>query len=222
MLALDHAWSVEDVDELAALGAVGGGVDELHLAGAVHAHLGVLVDVAIGVARDGDWSLPGGHRRLDALDHDGRAEDRAVEQRADGTVGTLPHLLEPVLLHAGGVGGDGCALDGHAQTLGRLGGVHGDLVVGPVAVLEAEVVVLGLEVDVRADELVFDDLPDDAGHLVAVHLDERGLHRYLGHVVLPDRSNSGEKCSTLGGVGRFRRGRRDVPDIWSYAKRSLV
>ena len=172
------------MDELAGLGAVGGGVDELDLAGAGDAHLGVLVDVAVGVAGDGDGLFPAADDGLDALDHDGGAEDRAVEHGADGAVGALPHLLEVVLLDALGVGGDGRALDRDAQALGGLGGVDGDLVVGLIAVLEAEVVVLGLEVDVGADELVFDDLPDDAGHLVAVHLDERGLHRDLGHVRL--------------------------------------
>ena len=130
---------------------------------------------------DGDGLLPAADDGLDALDHDGRTEDRAVKDGADGAVGALPHLLEVVLLHALGVGGDGGALDGDAQALGGLGGVDGDLVVGGIAVLQAKVVVLGLEVHVGADELVLDDLPDDAGHLVAVHLDERGLHLDLCH-----------------------------------------
>ena len=181
MHALDHAGAGEVVDELAGLGAVGGGVDELDLAGAGDAHLGVLIDVAVGVAGDGNGLLPAADHGVDALDDDGRAEDGAVEHGADGAVGALPHLLEVVLLDALGVGGDGGALDGDAQAFGGLCGVDGDLVVGLVAVLEAEVVVLGLKVNVGADELILDDLPDDAGHLVAVHLDERGLHRDLGH-----------------------------------------
>jgi hypothetical protein len=32
-------------------------------------------------------------------------------------------------------------------------------------------VVIQLDVEIRQDELVLDELPDDAGHLVAVHLD---------------------------------------------------
>ena len=54
------------------------------------------------------------------------------------------------------------------------GGVDRDLVVGGVAVLDAEVVVVEVDVEVRQDQLVLDELPDDAGHLVAVHLDDRG------------------------------------------------
>ena len=49
----------------------------------------------------------------------------------------------------------------------------GDLVVGGVAVLDAEVVVLQVDVEVRQDQLVLDELPDDPGHLVAVELDDR-------------------------------------------------
>ena len=39
--------------------------------------------------------------------------------------------------------------------------------------LDPEVVVLQIDVEVREDQLVLDELPDDAGHLVAVELDDR-------------------------------------------------
>ena len=44
----------------------------------------------------------------------------------------------------------------------RVGGVDGHLVVGGVAVREAEVVVLDREVEVGEDELLLDLGPDDA------------------------------------------------------------
>ena len=47
--------------------------------------------------------------------------------------------------------------------------------------LDAEVEVLQLDVEVRQDQLVLDERPDDPGHLVAVELDDRGLHLDLGH-----------------------------------------
>ena len=156
--------------------AIGICEDQLGLAGTGHAVLDVLVHVAVSVTGNGDGSPPALDHRLDALDHDGCAEDGAVEHRTDGAVGALPHLVQVVLLDALRVGGDGRALDSHAQALGGLGGVDGHLVARLVSVLKAQVVVLGLKIDVRADKLVLDNLPDDAGHLVAVHLDERGLH----------------------------------------------
>ena len=186
--ALDHAGPLELVDELAGLAAVGGGEDELGAAGPGHADLGVLVDVTVGMAGDGDGALPAADDWLDAAHHDGRAEHGAVQHGADGAVGALPHPLEAVFLDALGVGGDGGALHGHAQALGGLGGVDGHLVVREVAVPEAEVKVLGLEVHEGQDQVVLDHLPDDAGHLVAVHLNERGLHLDFGfcHACLPN------------------------------------
>jgi hypothetical protein len=65
------------------------------------------------------------------------------------------------------------ALDG-------VGGVTCDLVVGGVAVLDTEVVVLQLDVEIRQDQPFLDELPDDAGHLVATEHDDRVEHRDLG------------------------------------------
>ena len=104
------------------LAAVCGGVRPAPtLPAAGNAHLGILVHVAVRMARDGDGLYPVAHARLDALDHDGGAEHRAVEHGADGAVGAFPHLLEIVLLHARGVRRDGGALHRNAQTLGGLG-----------------------------------------------------------------------------------------------------
>jgi hypothetical protein len=61
------------------------------------------------------------------------------------------------------------------------GGIDGDLVVGGVALLDAEVVVEQVDVEVGQDQLVLDELPDDAGHLVAVEFDDRVCHLDLGH-----------------------------------------
>ena len=68
------------------------------------------------------------------------------------------------------------ALHGHAVLLGGVGRVDGDLVVGCVARLDAEVEILQVDLEIRQDQLLADLLPDDAGHLVAVHLDDGVLH----------------------------------------------
>jgi hypothetical protein len=65
--------------------------------------------------------------------------------------------------------------------LDGVGGVDRDLVVGLVALLDRQVVVLQVDVEVRQDQLVLDELPDDSGHLVAVELDDRVLDLDLGH-----------------------------------------
>ena len=70
------------------------------------------------------------------------------------------------------VGRDGGALDRDADLLGRLRGVDGDLVARLVALLDAEIEIHQVDVEIGMDQLVLDVLPDDPGHLVAVHLDD--------------------------------------------------
>src|SRR6185437_10423290 len=93
--------------------------------------------------------------------------------------------LEIELLHPRFVGGDGRALHADAVALDGVGRVDGDLVVGGVPMLHPQVVIVELEVEIREDQLVFDQLPDDAGHLVAVEVDDGigdfDLARRLGH-----------------------------------------
>ena len=79
------------------------------------------------------------------------------------------------------VGRDRGALDADAVLLGRLGGVDRHLVVGGVTVLDRQVEVLQVDVEVGQDQLVLDEGPDDARHLVAVHLDDGVGHLDLGH-----------------------------------------
>jgi hypothetical protein len=71
------------------------------------------------------------------------------------------------------VGGDRGALDADPVALDGLGGIHRHLVVGRIPVLDPEVVVLELDIEERQDEVVADEVPDDARHLVAVELDDR-------------------------------------------------
>ena len=69
-------------------------------------------------------------------------------------------------------GRDRRALDADAVLLDGVGRVDGDLVVGLVALLDAEVEVLQVDVEVREDQLVLDERPDDPRHLVPVELDD--------------------------------------------------
>ena len=183
--ALQHAGALEIIDDGLLFGAVLAGKAQLGAAGAGHPELGALVHVAIGVAGDGDGLFPAAHRRLDAVDHDGRAEHGAVQHGADSAVGAFPHLMQLVLVHPLGVGGDGGALDRHAVLLVGQGGVHRHLVAGGVPVGQAQVIILGLEVHKGQDQFVLDAPPKDAGHLVAVHFHKGGGHLDLFHGSFP-------------------------------------
>jgi hypothetical protein len=152
---------------------------ELALAG--EAEVGGAVLVAVGVAADDDRLGPAGDEAGHVLADDRLAEDHAAEDVADRAVGAAPHLLQPELLDAGLVGGDGRAFHADAVLLDRVGRVDGDLVVGAVALLDAEVVVFQVDVEIGQDQLLLDEVPDNPRHLVAVELDDGVLDLDLGH-----------------------------------------
>ena len=89
-------------------------------------------------------------------------------------------LLQLELLHTSLIGSDSSALDTDRVLLDSLGSINGDLVIGLIAVLEAEIVVLEVDVEVWVDELFLDILPDNAGHFVTVELDDGVLDLDLG------------------------------------------
>ena len=148
----------------------------------VDLEVGGAVLVAERVTADDDRLGPARHQPRHVADDDRLAEDDAAQDVADRAVGRQPHLLEAELLDPGLVGRDRRALDADAVLLDGVGGVDGHLVVGLVAMLDAEVVVLEVDVEVRADQRVLDELPDDAGHLVAVELYDGAFDLDLGHV----------------------------------------
>ncbi len=62
----------------------------------------------------------------------------------NSAVRALPHRLEPELLHPRLVGCDSRTLDPHLTIGYSMGCVDGDLVIGEVAILHAEVVVVDI------------------------------------------------------------------------------
>ena len=128
--------------------------------------------VTESVSSNDDGLGPAWHTAGDVGDNDGLSEDGTVEDVSDGSVGGSPHLLEVEFLNTALVGGDGGALDGDLMFLGGLSSVDGDLIVSGVTAGHRQVVVLSLEVNVGVDVTLLDPLPDDAGHLITVHVDD--------------------------------------------------
>jgi hypothetical protein len=85
--------------------------------------------------------------------------------------------------------------------LDRLGGLDGDLVVGGITMLDAEVVVVLVDIEVRQDELLLDHLPDDPSHLVAVEFDDGAFDLDLGHAERQPCAVSNTEFSVL--LGRI-------------------
>jgi len=107
-----------------------------------HAEFAVLVNVAVGVATDVYRLLPAAHAWRNVLDEYGGAKNGAVQRGSYGAVGAWPLLFEAVFLHAVLVRRDGGAFDSDAMLLDGFCRVNCDFVVGFVALIELEVVVL--------------------------------------------------------------------------------
>ena len=122
------------------------------------------------MSADDDGLGPAGHEAGDVIDDDRFSEDGATNDVSDGTVGRLPHLLEVELGDASLVRRDRGALDADLAGLDGVSGVDGHLIVCGVTVLHAEIEVLDVEIQVRVNQLVLDQLPDDSGHLITVEL----------------------------------------------------
>ena len=179
--ALNNAVGLEVEDKASFLRAVWLGNAKLSLAAAFNAHFGVLVNVAVSVTGNADGLFPCGNVGNDALYEDRASENGAVEDGADSAVRRFPHALEVVLVHSRRVGGDGRALNADAVLFGSVRRVYRNLIVGFVSVNKTEVVVFGFEVNVGEDKRILELLPDDSGHFVAVHLNDRRNHFNLFH-----------------------------------------
>jgi len=81
-------------------------------------------------------------------------------------------LLQIEFLDTRLIWSNGSAFDTDRVLLNSFGSIESDLVVRLVTVLEAQIVILEINVEVGEDELVLDVLPDNTGHLVAVELDD--------------------------------------------------
>lgn len=133
------------------------------------------------VTADDDGLRPAWNKFWNVAADDGLTENHSAKNVADGAVGRLPHLLQAEFFDASFVGGNGGALDAYAVLQDGVSRVNGDLVIGGIAVLHAQVVVLKIDVEVREDETVLNELPDDAGHFVTVEFDDRIVNLDLRH-----------------------------------------
>ena len=89
--------------------------------------------------------------------------------------------MQIIFLDSGGIGGDSGTLDCYAKPFGRFRSLDCDLIVGLIPLLQAEIVVLRLQINVRKKKVILDHLPDDTCHLISVHFNKRCGHSYFLH-----------------------------------------
>ena len=133
------------------------------------------------MAANDDGLGPGGHQTRNIADDDGLTENDSAKNVADGAIRRLPHLLQPEFIYAGFIRSDRGALNTDAVLLDGMCGIDGDLIIGCIAVLHTKVVVLQVDVEVLHDEFILDELPNDAGHFIAVEFNNRIGDLNLAH-----------------------------------------
>ena len=145
-----------------------GSVDGLKLSGSIDQEVGAVVDISEGMSSDDNGLIPVRDESWDVLDEDGFSENSSVQIVSDGSIGTLPHLLEFEFFDSSLIRGDSGTLDTNFAFLDGFGGVKGDLVVSLVSVLNAQIKVVDVQIQVGVDKLILDLLPEDTSHLVTV------------------------------------------------------
>ena len=165
------------------LSSVGRG--ELDLDGAGLSNNIILAAVLIteSVSSNDDWLGPAWYAPRNVRDDNRLSEDRAVKDVPDGSIGTPPHLLEVEFFHSALIGSDRSAFYGNLVLLGCLSAIDRDLVISGIARSDGQVVVFGLEVDVRVDVALLDPLPDHARHFVTIDVND-----WFGDLHLAERS----------------------------------
>ena len=133
------------------------------------------------MSRKGDGLFPVLYAGFNTFDNDGSSEYCTVQHGTDRTVGALPHFFKIILCHAGCVGCDSGTFYSNTVLLGSICSIHSYLIISLVAMFQAKVVIFCFQIDKRKQKLIFDHLPQDTGHLVAVHLNQRCFHLDLFH-----------------------------------------
>ena len=148
--------------------AIGRGPGHGYSASAGHLEVGCLVLVSVSVTTDDNRLGPAWNQTRNVGNDDRFAEDNAVQDVTDGAVRAFPHLLQLELFDARFVWGDGGTLHTNAVLFDGVRRINGDLIVGGVAVLNRKIVVLKVYIEKWQDQIVFDVLPNNTGHFVAV------------------------------------------------------
>ena len=144
-------------------------------------NLHTLVYITISMTGNGDRLLPVLHTWVNAWNGDRCTKYSSVHDASDGSVRTFPHFVQLVFIHTLGIRSNRGTLYCHTIFLGSLSRVDGHLIVGLITIGQAQVIILSLEVDERQYQFILNHLPQDASHLVTVHLHQGSCHLNLFH-----------------------------------------
>ena len=111
---------------------------------------------------------PAGHKAGHVFTDDRGAKNSAAQNIADGAVRAAPHLFQAEFFNPVLVWCDGRTFDAYTVFLNGVSRINSDLVIGFIAHFHAQIVIFQVNIQIGQDQLFLDEIPDDAGHFVAV------------------------------------------------------
>ena len=182
--ALNDPRAVKGMDQFSFFCSVCACIDQLHFSGSRNFHLSPFINVSVRMSCDRNRLFPVFHTGFNTFYHDRRTEHCAVQDGTDGAVGAFPHFFQIILAHTGGIGGNRSALHRHLIFFCGICGINGHLIIRLIAVFQSKIIILGIQLNKRFQQMFFDHLPEDPGHLVSVHLYDGRGHLNFSHLYL--------------------------------------
>jgi len=136
---------VEDVEGLG-LAAISRSELNLELSSAINNIVCSTILVTESMTANNNGLRPCWNKARNILNDNRLTEHCTVELVTDSSVGALPHLLELEFLNASLIGGNCSALNAYLVLLNCVGGLKGNLVVGGITVLDAQIEILDVDV----------------------------------------------------------------------------
>ena len=107
------------------------------------------------MSSDNDGLGPAGYKSRDVFDDNWFSENGTVQDVTNSSIRAFPHLFESELFNAVSVRSDRGTLDSNLVLEHGIGTVNSDLVIGSVAILDGQIIVLSLQIQVGSDMLKY-------------------------------------------------------------------
>ena len=143
--------------------------------------IGGAVLIPEGMTTDADRLGPIRYQARHVVADDGFAEHGAIEDVTNRAVGRFIQGFQTKLRNPRFVRGNGGAFYTDAMPFDGMGSLYRHLILGGVAMFDAQIVIVDGQIQIRQNQLILDIEPNDASHFVAIEFHHRLFDLYLVH-----------------------------------------
>ena len=179
--SLDNTCSIKIMDQLSCLCSVRCCVDQFCLSRSRNLHLGSFIYIPISMTGNRDRLLPVLYTWFNSFYHDRSTKYRSIQNRTDCSVRTLPHLFEFIFFYPCRIRCNGRTFDCYFVLLCCISRINCNLVICLIAVFQSKIIIICLKIDIRQKKIIFYHPPENSGHLISVHLNNRCRHLNFTH-----------------------------------------